>query len=164
MALHKHKDQELRKLNRYFTIAKVLLMITPLICYLYISLKSTMMGISFQDALTKDPQVIVIFLIAMINPYVAYITKLIQENLSQGNIKFACLNMILLLIGEILTMNIYYVLILLYVFYKAIRYYNISIKEALLKSTIKQAIYDGGGSLFVMLISCISLFANIKLM
>ena len=118
---------------------------------------------SFQETLTTYPQITIIFLIAMINPYVAYIVKLIQKNLKEGNIKFAVMNMILLLLGEIFMMNPFYFMMLLYVFYRAIHYYNVPVLNTLKKATIKQTIFDGGGSLFVMLISCISLFATIKL-
>ena len=158
MARKKKKDLKIKKLNRYFMITKVFLALTPLICYLYISLKASMNAMSFQEVLSQDPSITVIFLIAMLNPYIAYLVQLIQKNLIKGNIKFAIINMALLLIAQALTMNLFYV------FYRAIQYYDIPVLKSIKSSTIKQALYNGGGSLLVMLISCISLFATIRLM
>ena len=164
MARKKNIDLKLKKLNRYFMITKVFLALTPLICYLYISLKASMNAMSFQEVLSQDPSITVIFLIAMLNPYIAYLVQLIQKNLIKGNIKFAIINMALLLIAQALTMNLFYFTMLLYVFYRAIQYYDIPVLKSIKSSTIKQALYNGGGSLLVMLISCISLFATIRLM
>lgn len=158
------ENKGLQKLNRYFMITKVFLAITPLICYLYISLKASMNAMTFQEVLAHDPSITVVFLIAMLNPYVSYLVQLIQNNLTKGNTKFAIINMAILLIAEALTMNSLYFMMLLYVFYRAIQYYDIQVFSTIKSSTIKQTLYHGGGSLLVMLISCVSLFATIRLM
>lgn len=164
MARKRKKYEEYKKLNRTFMTAKVFLLITPLICYMYILLQSSMLSLNFQQVLVQNPQITIIFLISMINPYIAYLMKLIQKHLEQQDYQFSCMNMIVLLIAQILTMNIFYFLMLLYVFIRAIRYYDIQVLENLKKATIKQTLFDVGGSLFVMLVSFISLFSTIKLM
>ena len=85
----KKEDKQLKKLNRYFMITKVFLAITPLICYLYVSLKAMLNSITFQEVLVKDPSMTIVFLIAMLNPYIAYLVQLIQKNLTKGNTQFA---------------------------------------------------------------------------
>lgn len=164
MARKKKNEKGLQRLNRYFMITKVFLAITPLICYLYISLKASMNAMTFQEILVKDPTITIVFLIAMLNPYIAYLVGLIQNNLTKGNTKFAIINMALLLVAQAITMNAFYFTMLLYVFYRAVRYYKIQVFPTIKSSTIKQTLYNGGGSLLVMLISCISLFATIRLM
>ena len=62
MARKKKIDLKLKKLNRYFMITKVFLALTPLICYLYISLKASMNAMSFQEVLSQDPSITVISL------------------------------------------------------------------------------------------------------
>ncbi len=164
MARKSKNNKEYQKLNKYFMIAKVFLLATPLICYFYILLQSSILGSSFQEILVQNPQVTIIFLIAMINPYIAYIVKLIQKHLEQKDYQFSCLNMAILLVAQILTFNVFYFFMLLYVFIRAIRYYDIQLLNNLRKITIKQTLFNGGGSLFVLLISGISLFSTIKLM
>ncbi len=153
-----------KKLNRYFTIAKVFLAITPLLCYLYVSLKASMFGITFQQLLVQDPGTTVIFLIAMLNPYIAYLVQIVQKKLEDGNNKYACINMGLLLFAQALTMNVFYFMILAYVFYCAKKYYNLEILSTMKKVSIKQSFLFGGGSMIVIGFSAISLFATIRLM
>lgn len=152
---------EYKRINRYFNITKVFLTITPFICYLYMTLRVS--NQSFQEVLSSDPSLTIIFLISMINPYIAYIVHLIEKHLKSNDMEFACINMILLLFAEILTMNMFYFLMLLFVFYRAVQFYHIDILNTLKKVTIKQIFLCGGGSMLVMLISCISLFSTIRL-
>lgn len=122
-----------------------------------------MVNQSCQYILEHEPSITVIFLIAMVNPYIDYIIHLMQKHLEQRNMKFACINMGLLLIAEMLMMNVFYFVMLLYVFYRAVQFYDIQIFKTLKMATIKQMFFCGGGSMLVMLISCISLFSTIKL-
>lgn len=151
-------------MNRYFLITKVFLAITPLICYFYVSLLAMGMNITFQETLVQDPNVTIIFLIAMVNPYVAYLIHLVQKKLEAGDHTYAAINMILLLIAQVLTMNVFYFVMLVYVFYHAVKYYHIDIKSVWKSTTIKQSFFCGGGSFFVMMISSICLFATIRLL
>ena len=66
MARKSKNNKEYQKLNKYFMIVKVFLLATPLICYFYILLQSSMLGSSFQEILVQNPQVTIIFLIPII--------------------------------------------------------------------------------------------------
>ncbi|MEG0453027.1 MAG: hypothetical protein RR558_08180 [Coprobacillus sp.] len=161
----KHKENKaLKRLNRNFLIAKAFLSITPILCYLYVSLKASMNAITFQEVLVKDPSTTIIFLIAMLNPYIAYLVHLIQNKLADKDYKFACMNMALLLIAQALTLNAFYFMVLAYVFYCAVKYYDIHILSIIKTVSVKQTFLFGGGSFIVILMSSISLFATIRLM
>lgn len=151
-------------MNRMFMVTKIFLTSTPVIAYFYVTLLASTQQLSFQEVLVAQPSVTIIFLIAMINPYIAYLIDLIQKKLECGDHRFALINMALLLVAQMLTMNLFYFMMLLYVFYKAIHYYNVNLKEFRTFMTIKQAIWNGGGSMFAILISSICLFASIQLM
>lgn len=157
-------EKALKGLNRYFTIAKVFLAITPFVGYLYLSLRATMLSTTLQEVLTKEPSVTIIFLIAMLNPYIAYLMDLVQKKLQQGDTKFACINMVALLASQALVMNLFYFIMLGVVFYKAIKFYQIDILETIKQFTIKQSFRLGGGSFIVIAFSSICLFATIRLM
>lgn len=152
------------QIHRYFQISKVLLAIAPLICYFYVSMRGLMLNLTFQEVLVQEPNITIIFLIAMINPYIAYLVHLIELKLNTGNFMFAMINMALLLIAQALTMNIFYFLMLTYVFYKSIHYYCVDLKSLCKLITLKQTLLYGGGSLFVMMISSLCLFATIRLL
>ena len=66
-------EKKLKRLDRYYMIAKVFLMVTPFIAYLYLSLLAMMRSITLPEVLSSEPSVAVIFLIAMINPYLSLI-------------------------------------------------------------------------------------------
>lgn len=151
-------------MNRYFMIAKVFLAVTPVICYFYVSLLSMKEGIGMQDVLTQHPSVTILFLIAMINPYIAYLMHLVQKKLESNDTTFALINMGLLLLAQIFTMNALYFMMLLFVFYKAVCVYHIEVKTTCRSMNLKQSLWNGGGSLFVVMISTLCLFATIRLM
>lgn len=163
MAHNKKNDKQIQKINRNFMIAKVLLVITPLICYLYVYLKSLMMGLNFQSIFVKDPSTTVVFLISMIHPYIAYIIQLTQKHFEQGDYKFACINIGLLLIAEAITLNVLYLMMLGYIFYGAISYYRINIKDVFKVTSLSELFFMGGGSLIIIALSSISLFATIRI-
>ena len=154
----------IQKVKRNFMIAKTVLFITPVICYFYISLRAMMYGMDFQQVLIQEPQITIIFLIAMVNPYIAYLVHLIQQKLAQGKKTFVLVNMFLLLVAEALMLNVFYFIILAYVFYGAIKYYDLPLFSSFTPFRMKPLLFHAGGSLFVILISSICLFATIRLM
>ncbi len=164
MPYKKIADSRIQKMNRNFMVAKIFLLMTPVICYFYISLKATMNGFDVRQILTHEPQMTIVFLTAMVNPYIVYLLHLIQKKLPQENKTFVCINMLLLLIAEVLMLNIFYFIILAYTFYYAIKYYDIPIFSTLTTLRMKEFFFHAGGSLFVMLISSICLFATMRLL
>ena len=48
----------------------------------------------------------------MINPYIAYLLNIAQRKLKEGDIKFACINFVLLLLAQALTLNSLYFMII----------------------------------------------------
>lgn len=153
-----------KKLDRYFLILKVFLTATPILCYFYVSMNGLMSGQTFQQVLQATPSLTVVFLIAMLNPYVAYLVHLIQKKLETNDMNFVSINMVLLLLAQLLTMNLVYFTMLAFVFYQTIRYYHIDLFPSIRNMNVKQSIFCGGGSMFVMMISCVCLFATIQLM
>ena len=117
-------EKKLKRLDRYYMIAKVFLMVTPFIAYLYLSLLAMMRSITLPEVLSSEPSVAVIFLIAMINPYIAYLLNIAQRKLKEGDIKFACINFVLLLLAQALTLNSLYFMIIAYLFYVTVKTYD----------------------------------------
>lgn len=153
-----------KRMERYFLITKVFLALTPVICYFYVSLRGMMQGIGFQEVLETQPNMTIVFLIAMLNPYVAYLLHLIEKKLKEQDECFAVINMVLLLVAQMLTMNVFYFMMLGYVFYKAINYYQLPVKATLRSMTLKMSFYHGGGSMLIIVLSTVCLFATIQLM
>ena len=79
-----------RKLDRYYMIVKVFLMITPFIAYLYLSLSAGMGSLALPELLSREPKAALIFLIAMVNPYIAYLLNIAQKKLKEGDMAYVC--------------------------------------------------------------------------
>ena len=86
------------------------------------------------------------------------------NKLENKDYNYACLNMGLLLIAQLLTLNMFYFMMLAYVFYCAKKYYHLEILSTIKKVTFKQSFFFGGGSMIVMGMSAICLFATLRLM
>ncbi|MBR5583695.1 MAG: hypothetical protein IKW21_04120, partial [Lachnospiraceae bacterium] len=74
------------------------------------------------------------------------------------------INIGMLMLSQALSRNVFGFLLLLFVAAKAIRYYKISLKDTFRQGTVKQFLYDGGGSLIIVLLNALMLYATIKLM
>lgn len=156
--------KKLKKLNRYYMIVKIFMMVTPFIAYLYLSLLAMTRSITLPEVLSSEPSVAIIFLIAMINPYIAYLLGIAQRKLNEGDIKFACINFVLLLLAQALTLNSLYFMIVACLFYVTIKTYDIKVFKTLKEFTIKHIFQYGGGSFIVVAFSTICLFATLRLM
>ena len=164
MAKKSKRRQTEQKVQRYFTIAKIFLAFTPCVAYLYISLRASMLSIPLQDVLETMPNVTIIFLIAMINAFVAYLLHVMQDKLVQGEVEFVCINMILLLIAQLLVGNVIFGFMFAWILYVMVNTYQISLKQIVKEKMLKKVVIYGGGSLIVLFFSSVSLFATIRLM
>ncbi|MDD8049511.1 MAG: hypothetical protein PHH04_07980 [Thomasclavelia sp.] len=153
-----------KSVARIFTICEIFLILTPFIACIYCSMLASSASMSFREILSSHPSVTVIFLLAMVNPYAAYILKLIKQKLDNGNYQFVVINFLLLLIAQMLTLNTLYACMIGYAFYKTIKVYNIPVKKTLKEINFKKYFSYGGGSLIIMSFSLLSLFVTIKLL
>ena len=153
-----------KTLQRYFFIVKAFLMATPVIFYSYMQIKASANGCNIQDLLTREPETTIMLVNSMLNAYAAYILHLAQKNISGRNVYSAVINIGMLMLSQALSRNIFGFLLLLFVATKSIRYYKISLKDTFRQGTVKQFLYDGGGSLIIVLLNALMLYATIKLM
>lgn len=157
------KSLRTKKTARNFMIAKILFGITPFVAYLYLTLQGSLMASSLQEVLESNPSLVVIFILAMINPYISYLLSLIEKKLAQGNYKFVLVNMGLILITQLVSLNFFYLSMLVYVFYRALKDYRVDLKEQFGKLCWNKVLYDGGGSLIVLAVNLLCLVTTIKI-
>lgn len=153
-----------QKLDKYLTITMVFLFITPIIAYLYVSLMALYLSCSIQDVLLSNSNITIMFILAMINPYIGYLVSLMKKKLETKDNEFIVINMFFLLVSQLLSFNVFYFAMLLFVFYKIIKVYKINVKEQLQNLKLKQMFNVGGGSILVSILSAICLIATIRIM
>lgn len=151
------------KLDRTFAITKVCLVAMPILAYLYLMMSQAVTSYSIPELFAQQPSLTILFLIAMLQPYAAYLLHLVQKKHKEGNRSFVMMNLSILLLAELLTMNVFLIALLVVLCYQVFRLKGYSLKSIPTWSG-KSLIYQGGGSLLIVMLSSICLFATIQMM
>lgn len=149
-----------KKLNRYFTIMRVVLMCMPFACLAYLGM-SGVWG-DAQGALQASPIIAITFLSSMAQPYVALLLKLVQRRLEDGREAYALLNLVLLFAAEMMFMSWVGVIGMLLLIYLAVRQAHMGPVEMLAGCKPGALVREAGGSVLVLLLAGVCLFASIR--
>lgn len=151
------------KLDRYYNIAKVLLALSPFVALAYISMNAAKMGITMAAAVGQDPNMTVMFLVAMINPFIAYLLIFVHRKIDQRDSAYAIVNLVFLIVAEIMLENMIYILLLGFILYQTMNAGNITIKESFQTKIHDCFLSTVSGSLVVIVLAGICLFARIRI-
>ena len=149
-------------IERIFTIIKVLLAVSPFMALGYLTAKGGASG-NIQTILSQNPHYTVMFLVAMVNPFIAYLLGFLQEHLNKNDYGYAVVNMALMIVVEAMLQNILYVAVLIFLLYKIIRTYRIPVKDSVESSLKNHFLRDISGSIVVLIFSGICMFAMMQL-
>ena len=154
---------QINSINKYYNIAKILLAISPCMSLMYLSMESAKLGISLAEVIGQDPNQTVMFLVSMINPFIAYLLIFIQKKIDNNDVKYAIVNLVMFMVAEILLMNLLYVILFGVILYKTLRAYNVTIKDSFKEKLGKGFYMTVSGSLVVIFLAGICLFATIRI-
>ena len=154
---------QINSINKYYNIAKILLAISPCMSLMYLSMESAKLGISLAEVIGQDPNQTVMFLVSMINPFIAYLLTFIQKKIENNDVKYAIVNLAMFMVAEILLMNLLYVISFGVTLYKTLRAYNVTIKDSFKEKLGKGFFMTVSGSLVVIFLAGICLFATIRI-
>ena len=154
---------QINSINKYYNIAKILLAISPCMSLMYLSMESAKLGISLAEVIGQDPNQTVMFLVSMINPFIAYLLTFIQKKIENNDVKYAIVNLAMFMVAEILLMNLLYVILFGVILYKTLRAYNVTIKDSFKEKLGKGFFMTVSGSLVVIFLAGICLFATIRI-
>lgn len=154
---------QINSINKYYNIAKILLAISPCMSLMYLSMESAKLGISLAEVIGQDPNQTVMFLVSMINPFIAYLLIFIQKKIDNNDVKYAIVNLVMFMVAEILLMNLLYVILFGVILYKTLKSYNVTIKDSFKEKLGKGFFMTVSGSLVVIFLAGICLFATIRI-
>lgn len=154
---------QINSINKYYNIAKILLAISPCMSLMYLSMESAKLGISLAEVIGQDPNQTVMFLVSMINPFIAYLLTFTQKKIENNDVKYAIVNLVMFMVAEILLMNLLYVILFGVILYKTLRAYNVTIKDSFKEKLGKGFFMTVSGSLVVIFLAGICLFATIRI-
>ena len=120
------------------------------------------MGGSVSAAIGEDPKLAVMFLVSMINPFIAYLMTFMQKKLHM-DAAYAAVNLTLLIAAEIMLQNVWYILLLGFILYKTLREYGLTIRESFRKEWRENFLSIISGSLVVIGLCSVCLFATIRI-
>lgn len=113
-------------------------------------------------AIGEDPKLAVMFLVSMINPFIAYLLIFMQKRLAL-DAGYAAVNLSLLIAAQMLLQNVWYILLLGFLLYKTLKTYGITLREAFKKEWNNKFLGTVSGSLVVMALAGICLFATVRI-
>lgn len=154
---------QINSINKYYNIAKILLVLSPCMSLMYLSMESAKLGISLAEVIGQDPKQTVMFLVSMINPFIAYLLIFIQKKIDNDDVKYAIVNLVMFMVAEILLMNLLYVILFGVILYKTLKSYNVTIKDSFKEKLGKGFFMTVSGSLVVIFLAGICLFAIIRI-
>ena len=154
---------QINSINKYYNIAKILLVLSPCMSLMYLSMESAKLGISLAEVIGQDSKQTVMFLVSMINPFIAYLLIFIQKKIDNNDVKYAIVNLVMFMVAEILLMNLLYVILFGVILYKTLKSYNVTIKDSFKEKLGKGFFMTVSGSLVVILLAGICLFAIIRI-
>ena len=154
---------EITSLNKFYNLAKLLLMLTPFISFIYLTMEATSIGISMQELIQQDSNFTILFLVSMINPFIAYLLVFIQKKIEDNDGSYAITNLVMFMIAEVLLQNTLYIILFGVILYKTSKVYNISVKDSFKEKLKDKFLMNISGSLVVIGLACICLFATIRI-
>ena len=104
----------------------------------------------------------VMFLVSMINPFIAYLMTFMQKKLHM-DAAYAAVNLTLLIAAEIMLQNVWYILLIGFILYKTLREYGLTIRESFRKEWRENFLSIISGSLVVIGLCSVCLFATIRI-
>ncbi|ASW43857.1 MULTISPECIES: hypothetical protein [Eubacteriales] len=161
--MQKINKKEIETLNKYFDILKLILLVSPFISIMYLSLKATTIGLTISEAITNNPEFSIVFLVSMINPFIAYLLKVMHNKINNNDVEYAVVNLVLILLAELLLQNILFIALFVFILYKTLKVYKINIINSFKKKLTKGFLITISGSVFIIALASICSFAMMRI-
>ena len=150
-------------IERIFTIIKVLLAVSPFMALGYLTAKGTA-GANLQTILSQNPHYTVMFLVAMVNPFIAYLLGFLQQHLNKADYGYAVVNMALMIVAEVMLQNFLYVAALAFLLYNQLPLlFAASTAQQNQRKRKNHFLRDISGSIVVLIFAGICMFAMLQL-
>lgn len=155
--------KQVKSLDKYYNISKILLTVTPFLYMMYISIGAAKIGASITQVIQDNPRNMVMFLISMINPFIAYLLIFMHRKMESGDIEYSVVNLAVLIVAEIILENVLYIILLGFLLVRTLKTHDISFKECFKVKWNKGFLATISGGIVVLALASICLFATIRI-
>lgn len=149
------------KYDKWFTIAKVLLVLAPFVALAYLNVFT--MGSDFSLMLQQNPQITLTFLIAMAGPFTAYLLGFAQKHYYEGDAAYMMSFLSLILSAELLLRNTVYILIIAFLMFLVYRQTGMEPFSALGRKWKNHFFRDLSGCIVLIVFGMFCLFVSLRL-
>lgn len=146
-------SRDLHARDRWFTVAKVLLVLSPFLSLAMLRQTSLGVGQNMQQILSDHPDFTVSFMASMTGPFIAYLLGFVQKHMLEGDGSYAVLNLTLMAASELLLSNLFYAVMLAVLLYFVCGMTELTPMRALREKKGKHLVSDLSGG-WVLLIFC----------
>lgn len=154
---------QIKAIGRYYKITEILLTISPIMCVIYLNFGAINIGTNILEVIQGDPKLLVMFLSAMVNPFIAYLLIFMERKIVENDISYSVVNLIILIVAELLFQNMVFLCLLGFLLYKIIKLYNVSVRECFKEKSKNKFFTTISGGVVVIVIAAICLFATIRI-
>ncbi|MDO5547876.1 MAG: hypothetical protein Q4F79_05245 [Eubacteriales bacterium] len=149
--------------DRWFTVAKVLLAVSPLIALAYLQTASITVNGDLQGVLRQNPEMTVSFLASMTGPFAAYLLGFVQKHLHAGDGSYAMTNLTLIMIAEAMLKNAFYFIVIVVLMFFTLRMTDVNPIQGFRRKLHDHFLRDISGSLVLIAFSAFCLFASVQI-
>ncbi len=152
------------KLKKWYSMAQVLLCMTPIMFYIQVSYKLIGSNLDLQGLLEQDAAVAISFLAAIINPFIAYQLHNFKKNLKSKETSSILFSLVGLVVAQLLLGNLFYVCILVFLGVQTYRYDKpISFKLGnIIKNKDAQSYFAANAMILALSVLCF--YASMQIM
>lgn len=147
--------------DRWFTIAKVLLTLSPFVAMGY--LQMFIGGGDISTVLQKNPQITLTFLVSMAGPFTAYLMGFAQNHLYEGDVAYMMSHLVLIFVAEAILRNAVFMIIVTFLMYLVYQMTGMSPLASLRIKWKDHFWRDLSGCIVLIVFSVFCLFVSVRL-
>lgn len=156
-----HTLSDYHKKDKWFTIAKVLLTLSPFIALAYLQMFTG--GGDIANLLQQNPEITLTFLVSMAGPFTAYLLGFAQNHLYEGDVAYMMAHLTLILVAEALLRNAVYMIVVMYLMYLVYQMTGMSPLASLRLKWKDHFWRDLSGCFVLIVFSMFCLFVSVRL-
>ncbi len=149
---------------QFFGVVEVLLVLVPvLLVASFVMMKGSLTAESLQSYFSEDPAFLVSFLAACVQPFAAYLLRLVHRKYLEGDMGYAAGNLIALLCAEILLQNLVGVVGMVVLLWRVWKNAAPHMGDWVHERRFGGVLFDISGALVVLAFALICAFAGMRL-
>lgn len=149
---------------QFFTVVEVLLVLVPVLLVVsFVMMKGALTAENLQSYFSEDPGFMVSFLSACVQPFAAYLLRLVHRKYLEGDMGYAAGNLIALLCAEMFLQNLVGVVGMVILLWRVWKNASSHMGDWVHERRLGGVVFDISGGLVVLAFALVCAFAGMRL-